>query len=58
MPCNTTATVVLPDGSEREIGSGTYHFEGPLPAVHPAVVENQFLYEKASFPECHSASIV
>lgn len=58
VPCNTTATVVLPDGSERKIGSGTYHFEGSLPAVHPAVVENQFLYEKAPFPECHSASIV
>lgn len=57
VPCNTTATVVLPDGSEQVIGSGTYHFEGTLPVVHPAVVENQFLYEKASFPECHSASI-
>ncbi len=58
VPCNTTATVCLPDGRTEEIGSGSYRFEGELPKVHPAVVENQFLYETASFPECHSASIV
>ncbi|MBQ8867997.1 MAG: family 78 glycoside hydrolase catalytic domain [Bacteroidaceae bacterium] len=58
VPCNTTATVCLPDGTQRQVGSGTHHFEGPLPKVHPAVVENQFLYETASFPECHSATIV
>lgn len=58
IPCNTTATICLPDGREEQVGSGNYHFEGALPKVHPAVVENQFLYEKAPFPECHSASIV
>lgn len=58
VPCNTTATLVLPDGREEQVGSGTYQFEGTLPSVHPAVVENQFLYETAPFPECHSASIV
>ena len=58
IPCNTTATVTLPDGKEREIGSGTYRFSGAMPALHPAVEANEFLYETAPFPECHSASIV
>lgn len=58
VPCNTTATVCLPDGLEKQVGSGRYHFEGTLPKVHPAVVTDEFLYETASFPECHSASIV
>lgn len=58
IPCNTTATIVLPNGDTRTIGSGTYHYEGQLPTIHPAVIENQFLYEQAPFPECHSASIV
>lgn len=26
IPCNTTATVVLPNGAEYNVGSGTYHF--------------------------------
>ena len=26
VPCNTTATVVLPDGSSHEVGSGKYSF--------------------------------
>jgi len=58
VPCNTRATVHLPNGEVKHIGSGSYRFEGALPKVHPAVVENQFLYETATFPECHSASIV
>lgn len=58
VPCNTTATVCLPDGTEQCVGSGCHHFEGVLPKVHPAVVADEFLYETASFPECHSASIV
>lgn len=57
VPCNTQASIHLPDGHIRTVGSGSYHFEGELPKVHPAVMENQFLYEKATFPECHSASI-
>ena len=58
IPCNTTATITLPDGKTIKIGSGTYHYTGPLSSCHPAIVENQFLYEEAPFPECHSASIV
>ena len=28
IPCNTTATVVLPDGQRHEVGSGRYEFKG------------------------------
>ena len=28
VPCNTTAEVVLPDGSVHSVGSGVYTFEG------------------------------
>ena len=26
VPCNTTAQVILPDGSRRSVGAGTYHY--------------------------------
>ena len=58
IPANTTATVCLPDGSQKEIGSGDYHFECALPQRGEQVVVDEFLYKQASFPECHSASIV
>ena len=58
IPCNTTAEVHLPDGRVEQIGSGDYHYSADIPALHPAVLENQFLYEKASFPECHASTIV
>lgn len=58
VPCNVEASIYLPDGRVEQVGSGTYHFAGALSKVHPAVVENQFLYDKAPFPECHSASVV
>ena len=58
IPANTTATVCLPDGSQKEIGSGDHHFECALPQRGQQVVVDEFLYKQASFPECHSASIV
>ena len=58
IPANTTATVCLPDGSQKEIGSGAYDFKCALPKRGPQVVTDEFLYKQASFPECHSASIV
>jgi alpha-L-rhamnosidase len=30
IPCNTTATVVMPDGATHEVGSGSYEFESLL----------------------------
>ena len=58
VPCNTTAVVCFPDGTTQEIGSGKYHFSCDIPTAHPAILKDEFLYEKASFPQCHSASIV
>ena len=58
VPCNTTADVCLPDGTIKTVGSGKYHFSCDIPTSHPAITKDEFLYEKAAFPQCHSASIV
>lgn len=55
IPCNTTATLVTPTG-ERKVGSGIYDLDFAIPQA-PEVAENQFIYEKASFPECHASTI-
>lgn len=57
IPANTTATLYMPDGSTREIGSGKYSFSEKLPQRNPGIIADEFLYTKASFPECHSATI-
>ena len=57
IPPNTTAAVHMPD-SLRNIGSGSYDFECELPKRGPQIVCDEFLYKTATFPECHSASIV
>ena len=58
VPCNTTADVCLPDGTVKTVGSGRYHFSCDIPTAHPAIVKDEFLYERASFPQCHAATIV
>ena len=58
IPANTSATIHLPNNIIKEIGSGKYDFEETLPQRGPQVVVDEFLYKRASFPECHSASIV
>jgi alpha-L-rhamnosidase len=58
IPANTSATVCLPNNIKKEIGSGQYNFEEILPKRGPQIVVDEFLYKQASFPECHSASIV
>lgn len=57
IPANTTATLYMPDGSVKETGSGAYDFKVRMPVKDKAVVADEFLYTKASFPECHSATI-
>ena len=57
IPANTTATLTMPDGTTRGIGSGKYSFSQKLPVRNENIVCNEFLYTKASFPECHSATI-
>ena len=58
IPCNTTATVYLPDGTTREIGSGAYDFSCDIPTSHPAILKDEFLYERTFFPEAHASTIV
>ena len=58
IPCNTTADVYLPDGTVKTIGSGSYDFSCDMPTANAAIVKDEFLYTHASFPQCHSASIV
>lgn len=58
IPCNTTADICLPDGTIRTVGSGKYHFSCEIPTSSPAILKDEFLYEQASFPQCHAATIV
>ncbi|MFA5045111.1 MAG: family 78 glycoside hydrolase catalytic domain [Paludibacter sp.] len=57
IPVNTTAEVHLPNGKMENIGSGSYTFSVDIPQKKGILV-NQFLYTKASFPQCHAATIV
>lgn len=47
----------MPDGTTRETGSGKYSFTEKLPMRDSSIVTDEFLYTKATFPECHSATI-
>ncbi len=58
IPVNTKATLCLPGNELVQLGSGSYDLERELPQRGPQVVCDEFLYKTASFPECHSASIV
>lgn len=57
IPANTTATLHMPDGSVKEIGSGKYDFSEKMPVRNDNIVCDEFLYTQTSFPECHSATI-
>ena len=57
VPVNSTAEVHLPNGKVEQIGSGSYNFEVDIPQ-RKGIVTNEFLYEKAPFPQAHSATIV
>ncbi|MDR3651838.1 MAG: family 78 glycoside hydrolase catalytic domain [Paludibacter sp.] len=56
IPVNTTAEVHLPNGKTEQIGSGSHSYSVDIPQKKGIVV-NQFLYEKASFPQCHASTI-
>jgi alpha-L-rhamnosidase len=56
IPVNTTAEIHLPNGKISKVGSGSYSFEVEIPQPK-GIVKNEFLYEKADFPQCHSATI-
>lgn len=57
IPANTTAEVWLPNGKVKKIGSGSYHYSVKIPTRDKAVITDEFLYEKASFPQCHASTI-
>jgi alpha-L-rhamnosidase len=58
IPANTRATLFLPNQEIKELGSGTYELVRDLSKQGPQVVCDEFLYQQADFPQCHSASIV
>lgn len=57
IPANTTATVCLPDGTKKEIGSGEYSFSCDIPHKDAKVVKDEFLYEHAPFYSAHASTI-
>lgn len=57
VPCNATADVCMPDGTIAHIGSGDYHYDVEIPTRSAAIVKDEFLYEQASFPQCHASTI-
>ena len=58
IPANSTAEVHLPNGKVEQIGSGSYRFKVDIPTKDPLIVQDEFLYEQSTFPECHGATIV
>ncbi len=58
IPCNTTAEIYLPNGRVEKVPSGSYHFSVEIPTSDKAILKDEFLYEKTSFPECHASTIV
>lgn len=58
IPANTKATLTLPHGEMLNLGSGSYDITRDLERRGPQVVADEFLYQTADFPQCHSASIV
>jgi alpha-L-rhamnosidase len=56
IPVNTTAELHFPDGKVKQINSGNYVFDVNIPQ-RKGIVVNEFLYDKANFPQCHSATI-
>lgn len=56
IPVNATAEVHLHNGKVRRIGSGSYIFDVDIPQPK-GIVTSEFVYEKADFPQCHSATI-
>jgi alpha-L-rhamnosidase len=56
VPVNSTAEVHLPNGKIQKVGSGSYTFDVDIP-LPKGIVKSEYLYEKADFPQAHSATI-
>ena len=57
IPANTMATIHFPDGHQENVGSGDYTYNIKIPASNAAIVKDEFLYNYASFPQCHASTI-
>jgi len=57
IPVNATVELHFPNGKVQQTGSGSYTFDIDIPQ-RKGIVTNEFLYEKAPFPQAHSATIV
>lgn len=58
IPSNTTADIYLPDGSVKHIGSGNYQYSVDIPTASEAILDDEFVYENATFPQCHASTIL
>ena len=56
VPVNSSAEVHFPNGKVQQVGSGSYTFDVEI-LQKKGIVTNEFLYEKAAFPQAHSATI-
>ena len=58
IPCNTQATLVLPSGEERMLGSGRHSIDVAIPTADPRIITDEFTYSKAPFLSPHASTIV
>lgn len=58
IPVNTTADIYLPDCRTMHVSSGKHHFSCDIPSWDTSIIADEFLYESASFPQCHASTIV
>ena len=59
VPCGTTATLHLPDGTRREVGSGSYTLDVDIPTRDTHIVTDEFVYaQDGPFPSVHATTIV
>ena len=58
LPANTTGKYIFRMDGKKKSDRGKYHFSVDIPTRNTAILTDEFLYENASFPECHGATIV
>ena len=58
LPANTTGKYIFRMDGKKKSDQGKYHFSVDIPTRNTAILTDEFLYESASFPECHGATIV
>ena len=56
IPCNTTATLYFPDGTEEKIGSGNYTFKKKIAQKQPEIIDEALIRPGAQ--SCHASTIV